>query len=55
MKTNQGTSINFKPIVVKGDKVTKGQVFVKDMLLKKVNCSWSKPKSGIHALERLQL
>ncbi|GGK25316.1 DNA-directed RNA polymerase subunit beta [Yeosuana aromativorans] len=25
-KTNQGTSINLKPIVVKGDKVTKGQV-----------------------------
>ncbi|MFD2824159.1 DNA-directed RNA polymerase subunit beta [Lacinutrix iliipiscaria] len=25
-KTNQGTSINLKPIVVKGDKITKGQV-----------------------------
>ncbi|MDO6760162.1 DNA-directed RNA polymerase subunit beta [Tamlana sp. 2_MG-2023] len=25
-KTNQGTSINLKPIIVKGDKVTKGQV-----------------------------
>ncbi|APY10059.1 DNA-directed RNA polymerase subunit beta [Seonamhaeicola sp. S2-3] len=25
-KTNQGTSINLKPIVVKGDRVTKGQV-----------------------------
>ena len=25
-KTNQGTSINLKPIVVKGDKVAKGQV-----------------------------
>ncbi|WP_242085389.1 DNA-directed RNA polymerase subunit beta [Aestuariivivens sediminis] len=25
-KTNQGTSINLKPIVIKGDKVTKGQV-----------------------------
>jgi DNA-directed RNA polymerase subunit beta len=25
-KTNQGTSINLKPIVVKGDKVTKGEV-----------------------------
>ena len=36
-KTNQGTSINLKPIVKNGDKVAKGQVFVKDMLLKMEN------------------
>ena len=33
-KTNQGTCINLKPIVKKGDRVEKGQVFLKDMLLK---------------------
>ena len=36
-KTNQGTCINLKPIVKKGDKVKKGQVFVKVTQLKMVS------------------
>ena len=34
-KTNQGTSINLKPIVVKGDKVTEGQVLCEGYATKK--------------------
>jgi DNA-directed RNA polymerase subunit beta len=31
IRTNQNTSVNLKPIVQRGDKVTKGQVYAKDM------------------------
>jgi DNA-directed RNA polymerase subunit beta len=33
-KTNQGTSINLKPIVRRGDRVVLGQVLSKDMQLR---------------------
>ena len=36
-KTNQGSAVNLRPIVKKGDKVVKGQVFVKVMVLIMVN------------------
>ena len=39
-KTNQGTCINLKPIVKKGDKVKKVKFYVKDMLLKTGNLLW---------------
>jgi DNA-directed RNA polymerase subunit beta len=39
-KTNQGTSINLKPIVKKAIRSKKDKFFVKDMQQKKVNWLW---------------
>ena len=53
-KTNQGTCINLKPIVKKGDRVTKGQVLSEGYATQKWRVSsWKKYESSIYALERL--
>jgi DNA-directed RNA polymerase subunit beta len=41
LKTNQSTCINLKPLVRKGQRVSKGQVFAKVLLQKAVNWRWA--------------
>ena len=55
-RTNQGTCMNLRPLVVKGDKVTKGQVFVEGYSTQNGELALGqKPESGIHALAGVQL
>ena len=56
IKTNQETCINLKPAVKKGQKVKKGDFLTEGYATQNGELALgSKPESGIHAMERLQL
>ena len=55
-KTNQGTTINLKPIVKRGDKVEFGQVLCEGYATQKGELALGRNMLGcVHALERVQL
>jgi DNA-directed RNA polymerase subunit beta len=52
-KTNQNTAVNLNPIVIKGDKVKKGQILTEGYATEKGELALgTKPDGGIYALER---
>ncbi len=56
IKTNQETSINLKPAVKKGQTVQEGDFLTEGYATKNGELALGKNlKSGLHALERLQL
>jgi DNA-directed RNA polymerase subunit beta len=52
-KTNQGTSINLKPIVRRGDRVVLGQVLSEGYATQNGELALGRNKGSIYAMERV--